>query len=299
MRANENLTLSHEVVRPQLGRDVNFYITKDPGSYVASHWHNALEFIYIISGELEVTIVDHVVLLNEGDFTLINSKVVHSTKCLHGNEAVLLQMPHSFIKRYIPTIDSLLFIMDSSTENELEKSQLIRIKELINRMRILQEVQSTSSHLQFQSLLFDFFYQLYQNFSKEISHRDYNQRAKNLSKLEPIIEYTETHYARPITINEIAGIAALQPKYFCRFFKTNMGTTYLEYLNEVRLSYIYRDLIATDLPIVRLLETHGFTNDKLFRRMFQEHFHVSPSKVRKLNSSLLFHATDPNSFRGK
>ena len=52
-----------------------------------------------------------------------------------------------------------------------------------------------------------------------------------------------------------------------------METTYLEYLNSYRLSRIYRDLIATDLPVGTLAEKHGFTNDKLFHRLFRERFH--------------------------
>ena len=51
-----------------------------------------------------------------------------------------------------------------------------------------------------------------------------------------------------------------------------MGVTYFQYLNEIRLSHIYRDLTSTDLPLKVLLEKHGFTNYKLFRKMFYEQF---------------------------
>jgi Transcriptional regulator containing an amidase domain and an AraC-type DNA-binding HTH domain len=283
MKTSENLDLSHEVILPQAGKDVNYRITADKISYVSSHWHNALELIYIISGELEVTIANEAELLKQGDFTVINSTVVHSTKCLRGNEAILLQIPHSFLKRYIPNFDSLIFQINNHSQNDNKKPELMRIKEIFNRMRFLQESDSTSAYLQFQNLLFDLIYHLYQNFSIEMKHLDYNKRAKNLAKLKPIIEYTERYYTKPITINEISGIAALQPKYFCRFFKTSMGSTYIEYLNELRLSYIYRDLISTNIPLVRLLEIHGFTNYKLFRRMFRERFHDTSSHIRKRN----------------
>ena len=54
----------------------------------------------------------------------------------------------------------------------------------------------------------------------------------------------------------------------------------MEYQNELKLSYIYRDLISTDDKISEILEKHGFTNYKLFRRMFAKHFSATPSKVR-------------------
>jgi AraC-like DNA-binding protein len=60
-----------------------------------------------------------------------------------------------------------------------------------------------------------------------------------------------------------------------------MGLTFLEYQNEVRLSHIYQDLISTQDTLQSILERHGFTNYKLFRRIFSEHFHATPLQVRK------------------
>ena len=41
-----------------------------------------------------------------------------------------------------------------------------------------------------------------------------------------------------------------------------MGVTFLEYQNEYRLSFIYKDLINTKDPVHIILERHGFTNYK-------------------------------------
>ena len=53
------------------------------------------------------------------------------------------------------------------------------------------------------------------------------------------------------------------------------------YLNEFRLSKIYADIVQTDTPIYQILEKHGFTNYKVFRRMFAERFHDTPSHIRR------------------
>jgi len=34
--------------------------------------------------------------------------------------------------------------------------------------------------------------------------------------------------------------------YFCRYFKKQTGSTFLEYLNLIRLSHIHKDLLTTD-----------------------------------------------------
>ena len=58
--------------------------------------------------------------------------------------------------------------------------------------------------------------------------------------------------------NRPGGIFAT--RIFLRRFKKCMGVTFLEYQNELRLSYIYRDLITTRDPVHDILERHGFTN---------------------------------------
>ena len=63
------------------------------------------------------------------------------------------------------------------------------------------------------------------------------------------------------------------------------GFDYLEYQNELRLSFIYQDIISTDDSIKDILERHGFTNYKLFRRMFFEHFKATPTEVRKMHDA--------------
>ena len=124
-------------------------------------------------------------------------------------------------------------------------------------------------------------FQLYHNFRVRIFHSDLSQQKKDLDRLNFVLNYIAENYQRPISLDEIAGVAYLQTGYFCRFFKKKMGVTFLEYQNEYRLSFIYKDLINTKDPVHIILERHGFTNYKLFRRMFQEHFGCTPTKVRK------------------
>ena len=54
------------------------------------------------------------------------------------------------------------------------------------------------------------------------------------------------------------------PKYLCRFFKKCMGTTFLEYQNDIRISHIYQDLVSTNDKIFVILERHGTTQSSAF-----------------------------------
>lgn len=261
--------------------DIILTITHDSRSYYTSHWHNGLELIYLLDGSLEVSIEDKNLDLKKDDCIVINPRIIHSTKCVQGNSAILLQLPDSFLKKYIPEISSIYFDVPVHTENKVICTKLMVLKELLQKIQILFLANPSGMALRLHGLLFELLYQLYHNFKTTIIPSLTTSQYKNREKLELVINYTESHYTQPISIDTIASVAGFQPKYFCRFFKNNMGKTYLKFLNELRLSHIYQDLLITDYPVYQLMEKHGFTNYKLFYKMFMELFHATPKELRQ------------------
>ena len=148
-------------------------------------------------------------------------------------------------------------------------------------MYIVYQFHPKGELLRFNSLLFEMLYILYHSFGKPLQPAFVKREMKNFLRLEPILQYTNEHYREAITLEAIAQMACLQEEYFCHFFKKNMGVTYFQYLNEIRISHIYHDLASTDYTLKQLLSMHGFTNYKLFRRMFYEQFHMTPGEYRK------------------
>lgn len=270
----------YEIIRVPETTKVRFFTSVDNGSYIPSHWHRAIEILYILEGELDVMVEAHTRLLRADQCILINTNVIHATKCIRPNKAIVLQIPLDFMETYIPDVQNLLFIWDHTAEDPILRTKLDRLKETLTQMQIANDIRPEGFLLRFNSLLFELLFQLYHNFSVEVVSASGNQRNKDLTRLDPVLKYTAEHYARPISTSEIARVAFLQPGYFCRFFKKCMGVTFLEYQNELRLSFIYRDLLTTKDPVHEILERHGFTNYKLFRRMFRKHFGGTPSEIR-------------------
>lgn len=280
------MNTTHEIVLTPVTTKVRFYTSVDNGSYIPSHWHRAIEIIYIQTGALTVTVESHTQKLTAGQCILINSNVVHSTQCTIPNTAIVFQIPLDFIETYIPQVRSLLFHLPEGSADPKERTKLDIFKNTLEKMQIANDMQPDGFLLRFNSLLFEVLFQLYHSFSTKVMHSDFSKKKKELDRLNPVLQYTTEHYNEPISIQEIADVACLQPGYFCRFFKSNMGTTFLEYQNELRLSHIYQDLITSKDPVNVILDRHGFTNYKLFRRVFREHFGDTPLKIRHMHAQI-------------
>ena len=105
-----------------------------------------------------------------------------------------------------------------------------------------------------------------------------------IDRIRKVMSYVEEHYKENISLQDVSDLLGIGKEYFCRFFKKNMGLSFLQYLNEVRLSHIYQGLMDTDLPIAELMEENGFSNQKLFNRSFKELYGCTPSSVRKTSN---------------
>lgn len=273
---------SYEVISTLESTGVHFRTSIDPGSYIPAHLHHAVEIIYLLEGNLTVTVESTVREYHAGECILVNAEVIHSTKCTAPNKAILFQIPLSFLSMYIPNAEQLVFNLDNPEESDIRRTKLDIFKDTLTQMQIANDIRPDGFILRFNSLLFEILFQLLHNFSVRVIHGNQSQKDKDRIRLDTILDYINKNYRRHISIEEIAQVAYLQSGYFCRFFKKCMGITFLEYQNELRLSYIYQDIISTDDSIKDILERHGFTNYKLFRRMFSEHFEATPTKIRKM-----------------
>jgi AraC-like DNA-binding protein/mannose-6-phosphate isomerase-like protein (cupin superfamily) len=263
------------------GFDIFFWVFNDASSYVSTHWHTAIEIMYIMQGEVTITYKNRNIMLVPGDVFLTDSRVPHSTKSLNGNRAILLQLPYEWLKRYIRDIDAYTFSFDCHSGNPEQQVHMESLIEKILKMKACFESSERGTNLRFNSIVFEMLDVLYTRFAVPIDAELIKNNIKKFHRLEPVLQYSNDHYNEQITLPQIAEISCLQPEYFCHFFKKNIGVTYVRYLNEIRLAHIYHDLSETDYTLQQLLEMHGFTNYKLFRAMFYEKFNTTPGKYRQ------------------
>lgn len=270
---------SYEIIRLSDNRDVYFTHLSYTDQFIPAHWHDAIELIYIQTGTIDMTIGQQSIHLPEGSLVMINSRDIHSLRCTTENRSLLLQVPDDFISRYIPEWSSLRFEIPQNPASAPEETKVQRIKETMQQMYILSDIAPEGSSLRFASLTFDLLFQLYHSF-RSFTPVPPKQQTASLHRLDTILRYIDAHYQESLTLEDLSQVVSLQPEYFCRFFKKTMGMTCFQYISEIRLAHIYQDLKSTDVPLYQLLEQHGFTNYKLFRKVFFQKFDTTPSKLR-------------------
>lgn len=268
----------HEYPAPHPGLEYRFNIWYDHGSYVAEHWHDAIEIIFVLDGVGYATTHGKTHMMGAGEFILINSKDIHTTMT-PGDYVALLQFPMEFLERYIPDIRSLRFEIPYETADPAKRAKIEALTETLGALVAARGAAAKESKLLLYQHTFAFLHLLCGEFCVETGQDIRREQA--LERLHPLLQYTQENYTRSISSREVAAMASLQPEYFCRLFKKTIGMSYTRYLGEIRLAHIYEDLLYTADPVQDILEKHGFTNYKVFRRMFRNRFGGTPGEIRE------------------
>jgi YesN/AraC family two-component response regulator len=103
-----------------------------------------------------------------------------------------------------------------------------------------------------------------------------------LRKVEKVTQYILDHYAKKITLQDLADTIQLSRSYLQVIFKEVTGTSPIEYLINVRVNKA-KELIKAGCDNIReVSELCGFNDSFYFSRMFKKIEGVSPSQYRDI-----------------
>jgi quercetin dioxygenase-like cupin family protein/AraC-like DNA-binding protein len=240
--------MRHEIVSENPDIEVRFYLSVDEGGYVAPHWHNSLEIVYMLEGSITVTFENRKVTVLPEEFIIINSRNVHGFTS-RKNRALVLQIPSTVFEKYVRNIDLYHFNVDMMPIDEVEIRRLNKIKKIFHDMYEVYDIQPEGYLLKFNSLLYDMLFILIHSYSSKLALKQIKRNNKYLERLKEITTFLHNYHDEQITIQQLAEKFGYNQDYISRFFKKYIGLTVVDYLYEIRINYLYKDLIDTDLNI--------------------------------------------------
>jgi len=108
---------------------------------------------------------------------------------------------------------------------------------------------------------------------------------QDLEKINKIFAYSEAHYKEPISLAQISTYVNFTETSFCRYFKSQTGKSYFQYLNEVRIANACRILLEEpSRDIEEVCFACGFNNPSNFYKQFKKIVRLTP-KAYKANGS--------------
>ncbi len=98
---------------------------------------------------------------------------------------------------------------------------------------------------------------------------------------ESVMEYIQTHYFEPLTIETLCDKFHMNRNKVCRSIKAETGMTFSEMLNATRLNHARKLLENGKMSVGQISEKVGYSSLRYFSDVFKKDMGISPSDYRK------------------
>ena len=160
----------------------------------------------------------------------------------------------------------------------------LKIKDKIIELTRLQGFQTA---LAFFSLLYDLaISDRYTLVSNKYDTRDTVLASKS-RRIAKVCSYVEAHFTESIVLSDVAELVGMSDSAFSHFFKSKTNTTFIDYVNSLRIAKACQLLSDTNQTVSEICYSSGFNNMSNFIRMFKKKKQYTPNEYRAFMSQIL------------
>lgn len=255
------------------------------------HWHEEVEFEYIVSGQLYITCEEENILASPGDIVFINQNVRHFVTPVSPEEGCQLcsVIVHpTFIfgfgqleleKKYISPVlhNTALRHVYISKEHEHYQEYLSDMQEII----ALNDDMKEGYELLTKAALLRIWYQLYTAANRESASPAPKAAVQDEQRVKQAILYIQEHFMENVTLEDISGSIMVSKSECCRCFKRTLNVTPFEYLMKYRIMESTKRMHRKPLESVsEIAGATGFNNTSYYNKIFKKYMNCTPTEYR-------------------
>jgi len=247
------------------------------------HWHEELEFGYVLAGSVKVSTAERTEVFEAGEGFFINSNVL--TAMSNENGCILdSHLFHPvFLAGHFQSIFEIKYLNPVLHNKSLDllpiRGQTEAEKTLLDDLHSLSALQQTQdTEFQTRNMLSLIWLQLLQVLSSAQLRR---LPLKNQDRMLPMLTYIQEHYAEKITLEQIAAEACISTRECLRCFNSCIHQSPMEYLMEYRIGAASRLLEKTSLSVTEIAIGTGWGSSAYFSKMFRKLRGQTPKEYRQ------------------
>lgn len=251
------------------------------------HWHEDLQFIYVLNGVIEVQTLNNIVQIKEGEALFVNKNVVHYIKQFGNCHYNSFLFPAYFLEFYagspaktfvdIVTANSQFSIFQFTPTTNWQKSVILILQQLAEIERSKTEFYVYEILVRLSSIW------LLMRKNIELPHE--KKESIVHIRIQKILRYISEYYPKDITLFDLAMSANISKSECIRCFKLSLNITPYKYLTDFRLSKAAQLLKTTNEPIGNIAIAVGFHQMSHFGKCFREKTGYSPKEYREMENN--------------
>ena len=136
-----------------------------------------------------------------------------------------------------------------------------------------------------QGMLFRLLFAIFEERQMETGITE-NKHTLNLPVMRAIA-YMETNFRSNPSLEDVAKKVGFSTAYFSRLFSKQLGMSYTEYLDQIKIRHVQILLTRTNKTIMEIAEETGYCHGNYLNAQFKKHLGITPGQYRKKNKELI------------
>ena len=261
-----------------------FSLSLNKVGYVPPQMSEDLTLFFLISGTVTVVIGEKKKQLYADDLVVVNPFQYYQIESTESNLLLILRVAKApilshFRENWLPFIECSSV---GSQENDTEKFQ--KLRESVAHLMAVYFKNNHDSELEIYQHLFTVLNYLVKEFKADAVFAPKLIAETLDDRISQLVEIIQNDYDQPLSLEKLAERSGISYYHLSRSFKKQIGITFTEYVNQIRLIHATEALILSSQPIVKVALNNGFSSMKNFHQVFKKHYDMTPSVYRKKHS---------------
>lgn len=242
-----------------------------------SHTHTSCELMYVIEGELEITVNEAIYHIKPNTLVLIKSRQHHKVRFV-SNEAyhryIAMINPWKLRKQLVRP-DLFALLTDISDDGIIIICNVDSLSADFDKMTdIFENGANIYSELSAVLKIISVIYEQVKPSTETVSENT----GKQLSRT--VREYIEKNFAENIKVADIAKENFISVGYLTHTFKAETGMSPREYLSHIRCTRAYELIQHTGMKFSAISAVTGFCCANDMSRKIREYYGLTPTEIR-------------------
>ncbi len=267
-----------------------FHHTDMHETTVPWHWHEALEFGYVVEGRVKISTSTRTLTLEKGEAYFTNSNTLTAMENIE-NCILDSHLFHPvFLGGHFKSVFETKYLNPVIQNKDLDilclRGETDAQRKLLGKLRMLSALQSQPDvEFQTRSLIGEIWLFLLKAI-QEADSSIYRTAAKNQDRILTMMSFIQENYAEKLTLEHIADAASISTRECLRCFRESIRQSPMEYLIEYRVRVAKKLLETTDHSITEIALRCGFNSNSYFTKIFHRSCGKTPNAYRKELQSL-------------
>lgn len=259
-----------EILRDQ---DCDLFQRVSVNKSFGAHFHSNIEIIYVLDGEIEVSVGSRQALLGAGSIAVSDSYDIHAYRTPEYSRIRVLIIPIELVGSFSRLSEGKTFATPFLIDADGDGSILHAMTQLknLNPRSIVAK---------------GYIYVILGTLAQRLTLVPRSADRNGIGPIRSILLYMEHHFREPLQIADLARHFGYNKDYLSRLMVSTLGFGFKQYLGILRARHAANLIRSTDDRLSDIGCACGFHTQRTFDRVFKAQYGMTPAQYKKRSISI-------------